>query len=151
MSAAELKLHSSGFTGADAGFGSSAGGFEAGGFGSVAGGFEAGGFGSVPGGFEAGGFGSVTGGVELEGACSSLDGASDGERIAKDPSAATWFAISDSRSLAIALPALAAMSDLIAAASGTLAPVMSEDAGGAAGLSPLQPLASISPASAMKR
>jgi hypothetical protein len=89
--------------------------------------------------------------VELEG-CSSLDGVNDGETIAKDPTAAAWFAISVSRSVAIALPALAAMSDLIADASGTLAPLISEIAAGAAGLSPLQPLASINPAaSAIRR
>ena len=140
MSAAALKLHASGFTGAGVGFGSSDGCFEAGGLGSVAGGFEA------------GGFGSVAGPVELEGARSSLDGVNDGETIVKDPTAATWFAISDSRSLAIALPALDATSDLIADASAPLAPAISEDAAGAAGLSPLQPLASINPAaSATKR
>lgn len=46
----------------------------------------------------------------------------------------------------MALPAFAAMSDLIADASGMLAPLISEGAAGAAGLSPLQPLASINPA-----
>ena len=133
MRDAALKLHSAG-AGAGSRFGASEGGFEAGGFGSVEGGFETGGCGSV----------------ELAG-CSSFDDANDGETIAKDPTAAAWFAINVSRSLAIALPALAAMSDLIADASGTLAPLISEGAG-AAGLSPLQPLASINPAaSAIRR
>ena len=103
MRDAALKLHSAG-VGAGSGFGASEGGFEAGGFGSVEGGFEADGFGSV----------------ELAG-CSSLDEANEGETIAKDPTTATWFAINVSRSLAIALPALAAMSDLIADASVALA------------------------------
>jgi hypothetical protein len=63
-----------------------------------------------------------TGGAEL-GDCSSRDGVNDGARIVKDPTttAEAWLAISASRSLAIALPALAAMSDLIADASVALA------------------------------
>jgi len=127
MSDAASKLHSAGGAGAGAGFGSSAGGFEAGGF-------ETGGVGSEPAG------------------CSSFDAANVGETIAKDPTAAIWFAVRASRSEAIALPALAAMSDLIADASWMLAPLISEVAAGAAGLSPLQPLASINPAaSAIRR
>ena len=62
-------------------------------------------------------------------------------KAAKDPTADASFATSDSRSPAIALPALAAMSDLIAVVSGA-----EPTCEGAIGLSPLQPLASISTA-----
>lgn len=67
MSAAALNLHSSGLTGAGAGFGLSLsdGGLEAGGL--------------EP---------SEAGGGEAE-ECSSFEGVNDGERIAKDPTAAT--------------------------------------------------------------
>jgi len=60
---------------------------------------------------------------------------------ANDPAADASLAISDSRSPAIALPAVAAMSDLIAELSGA-----EPTCDGAIGLSPLQPLASISTA-----
>jgi hypothetical protein len=62
-------------------------------------------------------------------------------RAAKDPTAEASFAINDSRSLAIELPAVVAMSDLIAELSGA-----EPTCEGAIGLSPLQPLASISTA-----
>jgi hypothetical protein len=73
----------------------------------------------------------------------------DGASRAKDPTADTWFAISASRSTAIALPAAVAMSDLIAEVSGALAEASSCE--GAVGLSPLQPLASINTAATIKR
>jgi hypothetical protein len=92
-------------------------------------------------GCSAGGVGEGVGlGVPLVSADIPVDGAS----TAKDPTAETWFASKDSRSVAIALPAVAAMSDLIAEESGALAePLICE---GAVGLSPLQPLASINTA-----
>jgi hypothetical protein len=83
------------------------------------------------------------GGVGL-GVLDSEDSLIDGASRAKDPTADAWFAISDSRSLAIALPAVVARSDLIAEVSGALAEPSSCE--GAVGLSPLQPLASINTA-----
>jgi hypothetical protein len=73
----------------------------------------------------------------------SVDDASlKDEGSAKDPTADTSFAIKDSMSVAIAFPAVVAISDLIADASGELAedPLICE---GAVVPSPLQALASI--------
>jgi hypothetical protein len=71
----------------------------------------------------------------------------DDANVAKDPTADASFAIRDSRSPAIALPAVAAMSDLIAELSGAAEPVCE----GAIGLSPLQALASITTAARLIR
>lgn len=70
----------------------------------------------------------------------------DGARSAKDPTADTSFAISDSISLAIAFPAVVAMSDLIAELRVTLPEDEPSICEGAVALSPLQPLASITTA-----
>src|SRR5207244_9177187 len=100
------------------------GGFEAGGFGSEDGGVEAGGFAESVG--EVGGFTESVGVVPEGGFDGGDAGASspndpvDGTSTAKDPTAAASLAISVSRSLAIAFPADAAMSDLIAELSGAV-------------------------------
>jgi hypothetical protein len=91
-------------------------------------------------GWSAGAVGEVVGLEELS---STDDIPLDGASRAKDPTADTSFAISDSRSPAIAFPAVAAMSDLIAVLSGALDEPSCE---GEVGLSPLQPLASITTA-----
>jgi hypothetical protein len=94
--------------------------------------------------------GAVGEGAGLEALSLADEVLTEGASKAKDPIADTSLAISDSRSLAIAFPAVAAISDLIAEASGALAePSICE---GAVGLSPLQPLASINTAAtAIKR
>jgi len=68
----------------------------------------------------------------------------DGPSMAKDPTADISFAIRDSISLAIAFPAVVAISNLIAELSGTLADPSTGK--GAVVLSPLQALASITTA-----
>ncbi|PYP52584.1 MAG: hypothetical protein DMD39_06680 [Gemmatimonadetes bacterium] len=78
-------------------------------------------------------------------------GDATGAKTAKDPTAAASLAINVSRSRAIAFPAAAAISDLIAELSGALEELSCEETSGPAGLSPLQAIARIrTPAKVMK-
>ena len=80
----------------------------------------------------------------------SKAGADKGANTAKDPTADAWLAISVSRSLAMALPAVVAMSDLIAELSGASGEIP-EGAPSPVGLSPLHAIARIStPAKVIK-
>jgi len=88
---------------------------------------------------------------EVESGALPSKAADEGASKAKDPTAAASLAIRVSRSLAIAFPAAAAMSDLIAELSGALALPACEGAPGPAGLSLLQAIARIrTPAKVMK-